>query len=66
MVKCPICSQPLRTQMGSLVKCVRSHRFRVEWGKNTDLMLVLAVTPTEEVPYSEGDEFPISDGSTFE
>jgi hypothetical protein len=66
MVKCPICQNPLKVKMGNLVDCARFHKFYVQWGTQTDRVLVLADDPKEASAPKKGSEFPVPDDATFD
>ena len=66
MVPCPICQNAVRVTIGNLASCARWHKFYVQWGTETDRILVLAVDPKEASAPKKGAEFPVPDDAVFD
>lgn len=68
MARCPLCPNPLRPNIGTLVRCVRGHRFNVVWadeGSETERELELATNPVEQIPDRKGARYPLPDDAEF-
>lgn len=67
-MKCPICSQELKSDPGHLVRCSRGHRFYVQWFEDlidagdSSRRLVLAVDADS---HKSGKEWPIPESEMF-